>query len=198
MKRWKKQKNINPKDILVAAERDGVVCDFADFGNSPFNFVPGKIRDKTIVYSTTNGTQAINKARNCYKVAIGAFLNLEAIANWLIYENHNVVILCAGWKNRFSLEDTIFAGALAQKLLDSELFETICDSSLAACDLWSLAEDDLIGYIQKAAHRTRLKKLGFDDVIEYCHTLNNTDIVPVLSDNILVKKNYCEKNNNFF
>ena len=49
------------KGFIVAAERDGYVLDFADFGNSPFNFTEERVKGKTIVYSTTNGTQAIKK-----------------------------------------------------------------------------------------------------------------------------------------
>ena len=183
--------------FLVAAERDGIVCDFADFGNSPYNFTPQAVKDKDIIYSTTNGTQAINMAKESHQVVIGSFLNLNALSNWLISENHDVLILCAGWKERFSLEDTIFAGALTSQLLGSGKFETICDSSLAACDLWSFAQNDLAGYIEKAAQRSRLKKHGLDDVIEYCLTPNQTSIIPALDGDRLKDIKYCEKINNF-
>ena len=185
------------KGYLVAAERDGLVLDFADFGNSPYNFSRERVLNKDIVYSTTNGTQAIQMAKNSYKVAIGSFLNLTALAQWLITENRDVLLLCAGWKERFSLEDTIFAGALTSILLDSGKFETECDSSLAACDLWSLAKPDLYGYIKKSAQRSRLRKHGLDDVIEFCLTPDQTTIIPVLSGNILEELKYCEKINNF-
>ena len=52
-------KDLKNKGYLVAAERDGFVLDFADFGNSPFNFTKEKVSGKTIVYSTTNGTGII-------------------------------------------------------------------------------------------------------------------------------------------
>ena len=53
-------KEYKNKGYMVAAERDGYVLDFADFGNSPFNFSADKVKGKTIVYSTTNGTGIIN------------------------------------------------------------------------------------------------------------------------------------------
>ncbi len=190
-------KAFKQKGYLVAAERDGNVLDFADFGNSPFNFSHNNIKGKELVYSTTNGTQAIHLARESYMVVIGSFLNLSALSKWIISENRDVLILCAGWKERFSLEDSIFAGALTQQLIDSNSYVTSCDSSLAACDLWSVARNNLIGYIQKAAQRSRLKKLGQDDVIEYCHSLDLTEIIPVLIGDSLVELKYCEKSNNF-
>jgi 2-phosphosulfolactate phosphatase len=177
------------KDLgyLVAAERDGIKIDFADFGNSPFNFTRERISGKNVVYSTTNGTQAIQLACKANKVVIGSFLNISALADWIDSEKRQTIILCSGWKDRFSLEDTVFAGALVQKLIDAGGFETICDSGVAACDLWSLAKNNLIGYIQKAAQKNRLEKLGLDDVIEFCHTPDQTDVIPILKDNFLVK-----------
>ena len=55
-------RNYKDRGYLVAAERDGFVLDFADFGNSPFNFTREKVAGKTIVYSTTNGTGIIKLA----------------------------------------------------------------------------------------------------------------------------------------
>jgi 2-phosphosulfolactate phosphatase len=167
------------RNFLVAAERDGIVLDFADFGNSPFNFTPAQVKGKTIVYSTTNGTQAVQMASECYKVAIGAYLNLTAICNWASILNRDVVIFCAGWKNRFSLEDTILAGAITEKLIEEHKYWTNCDSALASLDLWQIAKKDLVRYIDKAAQRERLRQNGLDNVIEYCHTMDLTDIIPV-------------------
>lgn len=172
---------------LLAAERDGVVLDFADFGNSPFNFKKDMVEGKTIAYSTTNGTNAVQMAAECYRVAIGAFINLDALAQWVLQQNHDVVIFCAGWKGKFNLEDSLFAGALSKILLASSVFESDCDSVQASLDLWKLAEPDVMAYIEKAAQRQRLKKLGLDDVMEYCHTLNLTNKIPVLKDGCLVE-----------
>jgi len=171
---------------LVAAERDGFVLDFADFGNSPYNFTPERVKGKTIVYSTTNGTQAIQMASTCYKVAVGAFLNLTALSNWLVEQDRDVIVFCAGWKNRFSLEDTILAGAIVEKVLEHSQYQTVCDSALASLDLWSLAKPDITGYIDKAAQRSRLRSNGLDNVIEYCHTPDLTTIIPVFSGGVLV------------
>ncbi len=171
----------------VAAERDGIKRDFADFGNSPFNFTAEAVAGRDIVYSTTNGTQCIMAARNSYRVLIGAYLNLDSLVDFLAREGRNVIILCAGWKNKFNLEDTVFAGALAEKLLENNRFMTICDSTHAAVDLWNLARHDILGYMEKAAQRHRLKKNRLDDVLEYCHRPNLTRCIPVLKECRLVR-----------
>ncbi|SFE77397.1 2-phosphosulfolactate phosphatase [Thermophagus xiamenensis] len=174
------------KGHLVAAERDGIVLDFADFGNSPFNFTPERVQQHDIVYSTTNGTKAIHKAASAYAVAIGSYLNLSALSFWLQEQHRDVIILCAAWKDKFSLEDALFAGALSKKLLDSGLFTTICDSVHASLDLWKSAQPNVYRYILKAAQKQRLAKNGLDDVIEFCHTPDQTSIVPVLKGDRLV------------
>lgn len=163
---------------LIAAERNGIKLDFADFGNSPDNFLAEQVRGKSIVYSTTNGTQTIKMVTNGCPVVIASFINISAVARFIAAQNKNTVILCAGWKNKFNLEDSVFAGALTQKLLDMGM-NMNCDSAQAAVDLWQNAKKDPLAYIQKAMHRERLKKLNLDSILDYCLTPDQTDIVPV-------------------
>lgn len=167
------------KGYLVAAERDGLVQQFADFGNSPFNFTKERVANQEIVYSTTNGTQAIHVAGDCHSIVIGAYLNFTALSEWLISQQRDIVILCAAWKNKFNLEDTLFAGALAERILQYPDFYTICDSTLASIDLYQVARKDMSAYIDKVAQRHRLKKNKLDDVIDYCHTFDLTSLIPV-------------------
>jgi 2-phosphosulfolactate phosphatase len=182
----KEAKEYKKKGFMVAAERDGIVRDFADFGNSPYNFTPDIIKDKEIVYSTTNGTNTIMMAAKSHKVLIGAYLNFSALSDYIVKSERDVIILCAGWKDKFNLEDTLFAGALAESILRNKHFGSICDSTLAAIDLWNIANKDLMGYIDKVAQRHRLKLNGLDDVIEYCHTFDLTIKIPYLHDGNLL------------
>jgi 2-phosphosulfolactate phosphatase len=145
------------------------------------------VYNKTIVITTTNGTQAIEMAKNCSEIVIGSFLNLHALCNHLIKVNKNVLVLCAGWKNRFNLEDSIFAGALAEILNKEANYSLNCDSAMASIDLWQIAKINILDYIEKSSHRHRLKKLGLDDVLEYCFTPNITSTIPIYKDNYFVE-----------
>jgi len=178
-------RDFKEKGFMVAAERDGLVRDFADFGNSPYNFSRERVAGKQIVYSTTNGTQAIHEAKECHQVLIGAYLNFTSLKDWIIQQQRDVIFLCAGWKNKFSLEDTLFAGALGGELISSGEFDTICDSTKASIDLYGQASKNLLKYIDKAAQRTRLRKNKLDDVIPYCHTFDLTRVIPILKNNHL-------------
>ena len=181
-----KAKELKNSGYLVAAERDGVKLDFADFGNSPFEFMNDEIRDKTLVYSSTNGTQAIEKARATGDVVLGAFINLKSLAHWIISQNKDLVIYCSGWKNTISLEDTLFAGALTEYLLEKKNYDTPFDSTQIALELWKIAKYDLRNFVKKAMHYERLKKLNAVDILEYALAINTTDVVPVLTDDYLI------------
>lgn len=124
-------------------------------------------------------------ASHSKSVVIGSFLNISSLAGWLIQQNAPVLIFCASWKDRFSLEDTVFAGALAERLLDSGKFESICDATTASIDLWNVAKMDLFEYIQKAAQKGRLASKGLDDCIGYCLTEDQTGVIPVFQEDRL-------------
>jgi len=188
-------KRLKEEGYLVASEQDGKKLDFADFGNSAFNFTGEAVSGKTLAYCTTNGTRALEIARNVERIAIGSFINLHALTGWISLQNRNVVILCSGWKNKFCLEDAVFAGALSATLLENHAFITCCDSVQASMDLWNLAKTDLFGYLGKAAHRERLRKLGLDDVIPYSLKLDQTIVVPVYNGKEITDEGRKKDNN---
>jgi 2-phosphosulfolactate phosphatase len=174
------------KGYTVACERDGKVLDFADVGNSPSDFLDDSFKGQTIAYSTTNGTKAINLASDADHIVIGSFTNLSALANWLVNQGKNIVILCAAWKNLFNLEDSLLSGVLSEKLLEHRHFETHCDSVKASMDLWSIAGNNLAGYLSKSSHRNRLKHLVSDTDFIYTVTPDSNQVIPVLNDNYLM------------
>lgn len=177
------------KGYLVAAERDGFVLDFADFGNSPFNFTPERVENNTIVYSTTNGTRTIELAAACKKVVIGSFLNISFLVKWLKQQHSDITLICAGWKNRVNLEDTFFAGAVASLLLEDKSYVTNCDSVKISLDLWQAGKDDPLEYVQKAAQRKRLGEKGLDDCIPFCHTPDSTSVLPAYENKKIINLN---------
>jgi 2-phosphosulfolactate phosphatase len=166
------------KGYLVAGERDGAKIDFADFGNSPAGFITPAIRGRTIAYTTTNGTQAIALAKESESIVLASFSNLGAIARWLVEHEKNVVILCSGWKNTFSSEDAVCAGALTLELMKSGGYRMNSDSTYAAYDLWNAAKVDLSGYMLKASHFQRLEKLGIGDQLPFCFEINTSRCIP--------------------
>ncbi len=173
-------KAMKAQGFFVACERNGEVLDFADIGNSASDFIRDDIKGHTVVFSTTNGTKTINLARDAEEVLIGAFVNFASLTDYLISQKNDVVVFCAAWKNLFNLEDSVFAGAVAEKLLNNG-FTTECDSAHGAIDMWQKAKVDLKKYLSKSSHRNRLKHLVSGEDFEYTVTLNSTSVIPRLN-----------------
>ncbi len=177
-----REKGLN---YLLAAERNGEVVSGFDFGNSPFAYTPEKVAGKTVVLTTTNGTHALHLSRKAKKIVIGSFLNLTSLCNWLKMQNESILLVCAGWKNNFNLEDTLFAGAVTEQLKSGDY--KLDDPALAANDLFQLGKNDIGQYLQKTSHGERLKKLGIEKDIAFCLQIDVTTAIPVLKGEKLVK-----------
>jgi 2-phosphosulfolactate phosphatase len=174
------------KGFMVGAERNGIALEGFDFGNSPFSYMTDKIKGETIVISTTNGTQAIEAAKEAYQVVIGAFTNITALCNYLAAQNKSVLLLCSGWKNRFNWEDSMFAGAVTNRLLTAGLHKT-GDASMAMGFLYDQSQKNIIKFLRNSSHAERLAAMGLKKDIKYCFQLDQTDIIPVMQGKYLIK-----------
>ena len=178
--------NYSDKGYLLAAERNGSVVEGYDFGNSPFSYTKERVGGQTVVLTTTNGTKALHLARaKAKQVLVGSFLNLQALCDYLKSRKEDVLLLCAGWKDQFNLEDTLFAGAVVQELRPH--FEEFDDSGIAAEDLYQLAKADLRAYINKSSHSHRLAALNIEADVQFCLQLNLCQAIPVLEGDNLVR-----------
>ena len=177
---------LNRKDFIVAAERNAMPIKGFDYGNSPFQYMNNDILDKTLVLTTTNGTKAINIASS-YEVITSCFINIDAVEEFLLNSNKDVLILCSGWKGVFNLEDTIFSGCLANKLISSKKFNVNCDSTLASLNLYEQAKHDYFSFLSNSAHRKRLKFLNIEKDTEFCLNPDfKSKIIPILKNGKLV------------
>lgn len=165
---------------LTAAERDGRQLAGVDLGNSPFGYLDGvvAVRGRSVAITTTNGTRALHLSQAADKVVVGAFLNLSAVADFLREQQKDVVVVCAGWKGNFCLEDTLFGGALAHQLA-TDFTTTDSDSTLAALDLWQAAAPDVAGYLLKSSHVRRLNSLESHKDMEFCVRQDEYTVVPL-------------------
>ncbi|MFT4680491.1 MAG: 2-phosphosulfolactate phosphatase [Granulosicoccus sp.] len=173
--------------MLAGGERDGMIVEGFDFGNSPFSYINDDFKGKDIALTTTNGTKAINMASEASDaVLIGSFLNLSAVSDWILKNQKDVVILCAGWKNRFNMEDSLYAGALTDSLLSSGQFDSDCDSANAARLVYRSARRDLLRFLSTCSHRKRLAHLNLEKDVAYCLQVDVCNVVPILNDGRIV------------
>ena len=169
---------------LLAAERDGSVVNGFDFGNSPLSYTPENVAGKIIVLTTTNGTRAIKQCKHAKNVVVGSFLNISALVQWLEKQSGHVLLVCAGWKNHMCLEDTVFAGAVVDRL-DSGIPE-LDDAAHAARELYLNGRNNLSGYLAKAAHSKRMTRLHIEDDITFCLQEDLVTTIPVMKKDKLV------------
>jgi 2-phosphosulfolactate phosphatase len=168
---------------FVAGERDGKKVDGFDLGNSPFEYMDARLQGADIAFTTTNGTQAIARAQGAAEIIIGSFLNLATVSDYLSNNADDILILCAGWKGKVNLEDTLFAGAVVENLKGNAL--PACDGPLAAQHLYGLARHDLFGFLKNSSHVQRLAKLNIHDDIQFCLKTNELTVLPRLKDGVL-------------
>jgi 2-phosphosulfolactate phosphatase len=173
-------------EVYTAGERDGKKVDGFDLGNSPFEYMQEHLHGKSVAFTTTNGTQAIVKSLGAREIVIGSFLNLSAVVSHLRESANNILVVCAGWKGKFNLEDTLFAGALVELLADRVAPE--CDAPLAARSLYKAAKNNMADFLKNSSHVQRLARLGIEKDVVFCLTADIYNVVPVLQNGTLVAK----------
>lgn len=179
-------RDLKAKGYLTAAERGGEQVEGFDLGNSPLSYLNRAYAGQKVAVTTTNGTLAITKsAPYARQVIIGGFLNLSAVAEYLRKQSEDVVILCAAWKGKVNMEDTLFAGALLKELENN--YELECDAPLAAKTLYQCVEGKLYEFMQQSSHARRLSKFGVEEDIKFCLEANKYREIPALKGEVLVR-----------
>lgn len=169
---------------ITAGERDGKIAAGLDYGNSPLEYPASFVKGKTLILTTTNGTRLLHMVEDAAEIIIGSFLNLSAVCRFLIAQKKNVLLGCAAWKDRFNLEDTLFAGAVANSI--QSYFSVNCDSTRAALSLYKESKGNFLELLKGSSHYKRLSGFGLYKDLEYCTTPDLHPVVPVLQGKKLV------------
>lgn len=177
------------RGFFVAGERGGLKLSFADAGNSPLEMLQADLAGKTMILTTTNGTQAIRMAAENSFTLVGAFVNLPVLIDWITYNKGDVLVLCAGWQNLMSLEDFLFAGALTDHLITQSDFCIQSDEALIARETWLKGKQDIITFTAEGSHIKRLKAIGQGDSVEYCFRIGASSALPFFKEGALYDLN---------
>jgi 2-phosphosulfolactate phosphatase len=171
---------------ITAGERDGKVIEGLQYGNSPAEYPESFIKGKTLVLTTTNGTKLLHMALNAgaESIVTGSFPNLSSVCNHLLKHKKNVLLCCSGWKDRFNLEDTLFAGAVVERI-ESE-FYVECDSSLMAKEMYQSNKHNMPTFIKQLNHWKRLSQFGLEADLEFCTTVDVSNVLPIYKNGDLV------------
>jgi len=177
-------------NAITAGERDGKIADGLAHGNSPFEYYPDFVKGQKLVLTTTNGTKLLHMAldNGAAEIITGSFPNLTAVCEHIRERNMPLILGCAAWKDKVNIEDTLFAGAVIDRL--ENYFEINCDASKMALAMYRQAKEDLFGFMKenKASHYIRLSNYGLEKDIKYCLTPDQAPVLPIFKGDRLVCK----------
>ena len=174
--------------VITAGERDGKIAEGLQYGNTPLQYSPDFIKGKTLVLTTTNGTKLLHVAlaANANSIITGSFCNISSVCDYLVTKKSNVILACAAWKNRINIEDTLFAGAVINRI--KEHFEINCDATQLAETLYLEANGNLFDFLKEknASHYHRLMNFGQEEDIRFCLTEDNANTLSIYSGGRLI------------
>lgn len=181
--------SLGREDALLCGERKGLRVEGFDLGNSPAEFTREVVEDKQLVMSTTNGTRALVAAEDADRILVASFLNLSAVVKAL-REVDELVIVCAGKEDRFSLDDALCAGMLIRKLKEGEgadLFHAAADGvgmndgARVALDLARKYSPDA-AFLETTAAGAALVEVDLASDLELVAVLDRHPLVPEMKE----------------
>lgn len=181
--------NLDEKSFLLSGEKDGIKIEGYDLGNSPIAYNRDIIKDKTIILNTTNGTKAIKRCSLAKNIAIGSFLNLEVIIDYLEQLDEDVVLVCAGWRGRLALEDMLCAGNIIYELSGGQLPDKTRDGAKVAFGLYEKFGEDIESCIKSSNYAVRLKDIVDEEDLSFCCQRSIMQVLPVLNEGIITDLN---------
>jgi 2-phosphosulfolactate phosphatase len=170
---------------LLGGERNTKKIEGFALGNSPSEYTTEIVNGKAIVFFSTNGSRAIVKAKYSANLFVCSFNNLKTLAKHLRKLNEDVIILCAGNNNFFSLEDSVCAGMLISELMTGTKKAELTDASTSALTLFKSFGKNIFKMLSEADHGQLLITNGFEEDLKTCAELDSTDVIPFYSGNVL-------------
>ena len=179
--------NLDPSGYRLGGERGGFRIDGYHLGNSPLEYTEEQVKDRTIILNTTNGTAAIERARAAQHLLVGSFLNAGRVVDFLENIGCDATIVCAGTRNRVSLEDTLCAGLMIYRLWNGqEPPGGVSDTAYMAFTQYRNDKDELKMALRHCNHAQWLRANGFADDVEYCMQIDTLPVLPYYTENRLV------------
>ncbi|MEC9003613.1 MAG: 2-phosphosulfolactate phosphatase [Planctomycetota bacterium] len=182
----REQAQQHPAPVLLGGERQGKKIEGFDLGNSPAEYTSTAVRSRTILFTTTNGTRALDRCQQAARVLIAGFVNLSAVARHLKVETP-IHLLCAGTDGKVSLEDSLLAGALVDRLIQQAKEPLpINDQACIAQAAWHQASQGAantpwLSLLEQGLGGQNLARAGLAQDIPICAAMDTCTVVPELN-----------------
>ncbi|MEW6509343.1 MAG: 2-phosphosulfolactate phosphatase [Bacteroidota bacterium] len=180
--------------ILLGGERNGRMIEGFHLGNSPAEYTEDRVRGKSIIFSSTNGSQALVKARYARELFVCAFVNVSAVADALRAAPRDFTVVCAGNSGVLSMEDSVCAGMLVARVADELLSDAdLSDGAQAARALFKTYGRGILKMLRASDHGRYLQEIGFGDDLKICAGTDTIPVLPQLDGNVIKLKREQEK-----
>ena len=173
-------KRLPREDTLIAGERGGLKVDGFDLGNSPREYTRDVVSGKRVILITTDGTKALQRVAGCEFVLVGGFTNAHAVVQRCMALKADPVMVPAGLRGGFSLEDVVCGGMMIDLLEKNGV--ALTDGARAACILYKDFDRDLPEMARTSEHGRELIQLGFEEDLGFCAQTNVSSSVPVFRE----------------
>jgi len=174
---------LEPNSFVLAGEVRGTKIKNFDFGNSPLEFSQEVIRDKTIILSTTNGSEAIKASKSAKHIIISSFLNVSAACSRAVTYHKDIVIICSGTNGNIALEDLMGAGCHVSRLKHYYQDVMLSDQARTFYYLYNYFKENLNQVLQTSRSGLNLQHLGYEQDIAFCLQKNLYKLAPVYQNN---------------
>jgi 2-phosphosulfolactate phosphatase len=175
--------------VLRGGERNGKIITGFNLGNSPSEYTEEAVKGKSIIFCTTNGSSAMAKAKYAKRMAVGGFINVSLVADFIRQAGEDFSIVCAGEKQLFCIEDTVCAGMLVKMLVeDSPIAVDVNDAGAAAQVLYKTVSKNLLKMAKSSDHGKYLVEIGFESDLKACVSVDSIPVLPLLIGNVIKLK----------
>lgn len=179
-------KDFERDKVVLAGEMKMLPIPGFDVGNSPREFTPETVDDKTILMITTNGTRALANLSGARDVVVASYVNHAAASAMLrtaARANENISIVCAGHEGHFSLEDAACAGRYVRSISQRSRSSVELNDAACACELIDRKYGDNIAKIfGDSVHGKALAEAGFGEDLVACAAVDSHPVVPLYQD----------------
>jgi 2-phosphosulfolactate phosphatase len=176
--------------VLRCGEREGKTIPGFNLGNSPDEYTIDAVQNKSLIFTSTNGSLAMVKAKFARQIIIAAFVNMSTVVDHLTSLNEDFVILCAGREHLFCIEDAVCGGMIIHNIEKNNIEIQGTDAAVAARVLYKNFNRSIHKMLRNSEHGQYLISIGFESDLKACAAVDSVPVLPVYEKGVIKLKKF--------
>jgi 2-phosphosulfolactate phosphatase len=174
--------SLSSDNVLLCGEREGVIIEGFDLGNSPLEYTKERVSGRRLVFSSTNGTRTMVRFRTAGDLMMAGFVNIQTILDYLPQSMNDLAIMCAGKWLHYAMEDCVCGGLLIDELMERHEAVQLNDGANTARIMYDHFKDGILEMVRGSAHGKYLAAIGMERDLPVCAQLNSIPVLPRFID----------------